>query len=104
MEKIIRYNGQYCEMLGVIGDRCNFSIAIKLLSQGMMTAKEIEKQTGLTAKQVKTHLPQLTKCGYIFERKQRGGPAYSVNHETIKPLLKILNKHIESHKENKRRS
>ncbi len=91
-------------MLGVISKKNNFSIAIKLLSQGSMTAKELEKETGLTSKQVKTHLSQLTSCKYVFEMEHKNGKTYFVNNETIKPLLKLLNKHIGTHVKNKRRS
>ena len=91
-------------MLGIISDKHNFSITLKLLRNGSLSIDELAKEMEMSKQKVQEHIEKLVNCGYVFERRRKRKKHYFVNHKTIKPLLEILNKHIGTHIENKRRS
>jgi len=70
---------------------------IYLLQKGPMNVKTIVEKTGFEQSTVSHNLKKLSACNIItFEQKGRER-LYSLNKETVIPLLKLVENHIETH-------
>jgi len=55
---------------------------------------QICQSTGLNQTTVSHNLSRLEKCGFVHVEKEGKYRIYSVNKETIIPLLKLMNQHM----------
>ncbi len=91
---LIRYNGEYCHFLSTISDTHNFAIAVRIMQKGPMTHAILKEEIGLSDAKLKKHLNQLLFCSYLFSKKKGKEITYYLNHTTVRPLIKIMNRHI----------
>lgn len=68
---------------------------IDLLRSGDKTVSEIVDALGFEQSRISHGLKCLTFCGFVTNRKEGKRRIYSLNKETIEPLLKIVDKHLE---------
>ncbi len=66
---------------------------INLLRAGPRNVTEISKETGLEQTLVSHNLKRLERCGMVFVQQRGKQRYYSVNSETIKPLMELIDRH-----------
>lgn len=67
---------------------------ISLLQHGPRTAGEISKELGFEQSMVSHHLKCLSFCGFVKSERNGKNKVYSLNDETVAPLLKIVDRHL----------
>jgi len=74
---------------------------LQLLSdRGGMNVSEICSELGLEQTHVSHNLKCLTFCGLVTSTPRGKSRIYSINEETVLPLLKIVDNHLESYASN----
>ena len=96
----MRYNGEFCELLGTLSKRDNFSIVVMLLEEGPLNISEIYGKTELSKGALSRSLGRLGECGYVFSKKQGRERIFYLNKKTVVPLLKLLGRHAKRHLKN----
>lgn len=92
----MRYNGEYCHFLGVISDKHNFAIAVKLLAKNY-TLDQLSTELGIEQILLKKHLDQLMSCNYVFVRESKNLSLYYLNRKTFKKIIKLVETHLEEY-------
>ncbi|MBS3165485.1 winged helix-turn-helix transcriptional regulator [Candidatus Woesearchaeota archaeon] len=59
--------------------------------------QEICSETGLEQSLVSHHLKRLERCGMVFKEKKGKHRYFTVNHETIKPLMELIDSHTKQY-------
>lgn len=67
---------------------------INLLQNGPKNVREICEELGFEQTMVSHHLKCLSFCGFVNSDRNGKNRIYSLNEETITPLLKIVDKHL----------
>lgn len=67
---------------------------INLLRKKPMNVSELIKATGFEQTRISHNLKCLIECGFVTNRREGKTRIYSLNKETIEPLLNIVDKHI----------
>lgn len=67
---------------------------INLLRKGAKNVSEIQKALGSEQTVVSHDLRRLRKCGFVSVEKNGKYRHYSLNEKTIKPLMLIIDKHM----------
>lgn len=70
---------------------------INTLRRGKKNVGEVCKLTGFEQTMVSHNLRRLEKCGMVFCEQKGKHRYYAVNKETIMPLLKMIDKHMEKY-------
>lgn len=70
---------------------------IHLLQDGKIRATAISDELGYEQSLVSQHLKRLRTCGFVTVEKNGRERIYKLNNDTIKPLLELMDKHIENH-------
>ncbi len=70
---------------------------------GDKTVSEIARELGFEQSRVSHALRCLTFCGFLTNRREGKNKIYSLNRETIEPLMEIADKHIEAYANHLRR-
>ena len=70
---------------------------VQSLRQGKKTVGGICKSTGFEQTMVSHNLKRLEHCGMVFGEQNGKFRYYSVNQETIKPLLNMIDAHIKKY-------
>jgi len=68
---------------------------IELLRKSPKTVLEISKEIEMEQSLVSKNLKCLTDCGFVDVKKEGNFRLYSLDKETIVPILKSIDKHIE---------
>ncbi len=68
---------------------------IACLREGPKPVGQICRETGLEQSRVSHHLKCLTFCGFVRNRREGKRMIYSLNEETLKPLLSLAEEHIQ---------
>ena len=68
---------------------------INLLETGPRNVNQIADSLGIGQTLVSHHLRCLSFCGFVTSERNGNSKKYSLNDETISPLLQIVDKHIE---------
>jgi predicted transcriptional regulator len=68
---------------------------VDLLQTGPRTVTEICGDLGFEQSMVSHHLACLSFCGFVTHERNGKSKIYSLNSETIAPILKIVGKHLE---------
>lgn len=70
---------------------------LEALSDSSLSVSEICKKTGLEQSKVSHNLKILNDC-HVIEVEQKGKQRiYSLNKDTIMPLMKLVEKHVKDH-------
>ncbi|MDT7864709.1 MAG: metalloregulator ArsR/SmtB family transcription factor [Thermoproteota archaeon] len=67
---------------------------INVLRNGPKTVTEIVNETGFEQSRVSHNLKCLLDCGFIENKRKGKYVIYSLNKDTILPLLDLMDKHI----------
>jgi DNA-binding transcriptional ArsR family regulator len=67
---------------------------INSLRKGPKSVSDIVKKTGLEQSRISHNLKCLIDCGFVENNRNGKKVIYSLNEETIKPLLELIDKHI----------
>ncbi len=67
---------------------------INLLRKGPKNVSQIQYQLKLERTNLSHDLQRLKKCGFVSVEKQGKFRDYSLNEETIEPLMAIIDKHM----------
>ncbi|MBI2141997.1 winged helix-turn-helix transcriptional regulator [Candidatus Woesearchaeota archaeon] len=70
---------------------------INALQRKPLNVKEIMLKTGLNQSTLSHNIRRLEKCGFVSAKRNGKYRIYALNRETIKPLMKLINKHISRH-------
>jgi len=70
---------------------------INLLRDGRKNVTEICQETRFEQSMVSHNLIRLERCGMVFVEKKGKKRYYSLNEKTIKPLLKLIDAHMEQY-------
>ena len=74
---------------------------LQLLRQkGSMNVSEIERDSGLEQTQISHNLRCLAFCGLVRVIRDGKTRVYSINEETMGPLLEIADNHLRKHAQN----
>jgi len=76
------------------------NIILHLLNHGPRNVSSITKDLGIEQTQVSHNLKCLASCGFVTVSREGKSRIYSLNQETIPPLLKIVNRHLEKYATN----
>lgn len=68
---------------------------INLLRRGPKTVNQICKELKFNQTTVSHNLSILKKCSFVFVKKNGKERIYSLNKETIKPLMELIEDHTE---------
>lgn len=67
---------------------------INALMDGPLSVSEIVEKTGEEQSNVSHHLEGLKKCSILDMKKEGKKHIYSLNMETVEPMLELVEKHV----------
>ena len=76
-----------------LGNKVRWDI-IHLLQKGELNATGIAEKLGYEQSLTSHHLTRLERCGFVNVKKNGRERVYTLNEETLKPLLLLMDKHI----------
>lgn len=71
---------------------------IELLKKEPLAVSEICEKTGFEQSRVSHNLKCLENCGFVHSKRNGKWKTYSLDQETILPIVNLLDKHIEKFK------
>ena len=86
----------YKTFFGTLSNQYRIDI-IEVLSKGSKNVTKICKETKCNQSTVSHNLQRLEHCGFVFMKPNGKERIYELNEETIKPLLKLMHKHMEDY-------
>ncbi|MEK6942858.1 MAG: metalloregulator ArsR/SmtB family transcription factor [Nanoarchaeota archaeon] len=86
----------YRTFFGTLDNQHRIDI-IEALSKEVMNVSSICKKTGYEQSTVSHSLQRLEHCGFVSVKQKGKERIYTLNKDTIKPLIKLMNKHIKNH-------
>lgn len=89
--------GRHVVFLRTLAHRKRFAIIQLLLKSGPQSVLQIAGETGFYQATVSRNLRILAKCQYVFSEKRGKQRIYSLNQETIVPLLKLIDEHAKKY-------
>lgn len=90
---MIRYNGEFCNLLATLSEPRAFAIATALLELGPSSPDQLAAHLKQRRVSLRKPLQSLAECGYVIVR--RGRPVrYGINRKVVVPLLKLLENHL----------
>ncbi|MFQ5759210.1 MAG: ArsR/SmtB family transcription factor, partial [Candidatus Bathyarchaeia archaeon] len=75
---------------------------INLLRKGPKSVTEISEELGFEQSRVSHNLTCLAFCGFVMSNRNGKNKVYSLNTDTIQPLLSLVDSHIEKYARNLR--
>jgi predicted transcriptional regulator len=94
--KSCNHDAAYGLFFGSLANHNRFSI-INALRDGKKNVTEICELTDFEQTMVSHNLRRLEHCGMVFPERIGKCCYYQVNEKTIKPLLKLIDAHIEKY-------
>ncbi|MCH8986852.1 winged helix-turn-helix transcriptional regulator [Patescibacteria group bacterium] len=91
MKRVIRE--PYKIFFETLGNKTRWDI-IHLLQKRKLNATAIVKNLGYEQSLISHHLGRLQKCGFVSMERNGKERIYTLNKETTKPLLRLMDKHI----------
>lgn len=79
-----------------LGNQTRWDI-INLLREGEYKATDIAKELGYEQSLISHHLKRLETCGFLRVQPNGKERVYSLNEQTVGPLLRLVHKHIDTH-------
>lgn len=70
---------------------------INVLRKGKKNVSEISNELKFNQTTVSHNLKKLEKCGFVNVEQKGKYRYYNLNNETIKPLMVLIDKHMNSH-------
>lgn len=73
---------------------------IELLREAPRNVTEMCKELGFEQSRVSHNLACLSNCGFVTVEQEGRNKVYSLNRETIVPLLEIIDRHVQRYGKN----
>lgn len=89
----VKLNSPHQLFFETLGNQTRWDI-VHLLLKGSHRATDIAKKLGYEQSLVSHHLRRLETCGFVKANQNGTERIYSINQETIGPLLKLVDKHV----------
>ncbi len=70
---------------------------INLLRNGRKNVSEIIEELDMNQTAVSHDLSRLKRCGFVIAERDKKFNYYTLNTETIKPLMELIEKHMSKH-------
>jgi len=70
---------------------------IEILLKQPMNVTQISRESAMDQTTISHNLSRLKKCGFVMVKKNGKERIYSLNQETIVPLVKLMNRHIHTY-------
>lgn len=70
---------------------------IQALSKSPKNVTQLVKETGFEQSRISHNLKCLIDCGFVENKRDGKQVVYSLNNETVQPLLKLIDRHIEKY-------
>lgn len=86
----------YKQFFGTLANQYRLDV-INLLSKKEHTVSMICKKTGHNQTTISHNLKRLERCGFVTAQPKGKERIYTLNHKTIRPLLKLMNQHMNSY-------
>lgn len=86
----------YKQFFGTLANPYRLDI-INLLSKKEQSVSMICNKTGHNQTTISHNLKRLERCGFVFARPNGKERIYALNHKTIKPLLNLMNQHMNAY-------
>ena len=86
----------YRTFFGTLANQYRIDI-IEALSRGSKNVTQICKEINCNQSTVSHNLRRLEHCGFVFVKPNGKERIYTLNQETIKPLLNLMHKHMGNH-------
>lgn len=83
----------YKQFFGTLANQYRLDIVHALLKESLNVG-EICKRTGFKQATVSHNLRRLETCGFVFVTQNGKERVYDLNHLTIKPLLELMDSHM----------
>lgn len=78
-----------------LGNKARWNMVHSMMRNGPIGATRIAQKTGLEQSLVSHHLRRLLRCGFVTVKPNGRERVYTLNRTTIKPLLKLMDSHLE---------
>ena len=88
--------GSYKIFFGTLVSESRLKI-INLLRKGKKSVSEIISKLNMNQSSVSHDLARLKKCGFVNVEVKGKFRYYNLNKKTIKPLLRLIDKHMSQH-------
>lgn len=85
----------YKRFFATLGNENRLAIIHYLAKKGAQNVSQIVEGTGLEQTSVSHNLKHLLSCQFVHLHPDGKERVYSLNKETIEPLLDLLDKHVE---------
>ena len=82
--------------LGTLDNKYRLQI-INLLREGSKNVTQICKSLNMNQTTASHNLARLKRCGFVFVKNKGKERIYSLNSKTIKPLMKLIDEHMETY-------
>ncbi|MBR9700441.1 winged helix-turn-helix transcriptional regulator [Candidatus Woesearchaeota archaeon] len=86
----------YQQFFGTLANQARIDI-IETLREGPKNVKEIGLTTGLEQSHISHNLKRLEECGFITVEQKGREKICTLNQESIKPLLQLMDNHMENY-------
>ena len=86
----------YNRFFGTLANQYRLDI-IEALSEGQKTVTKLVKRLKFQQSTVSHNLRRLEECGFVSVRQNGKERIYSLNKETIKPLLSLMHYHMNNY-------
>lgn len=90
------YGAAYKIFFGSLANANRLNI-LNALRSGKKCVNEICQKTGFEQTMVSHNLKRLERCGMVFAEQQGKHRYYQVNEKTIRPLLEMIDAHMEKY-------
>lgn len=83
----------YDFFLGTLSNKNRIKILNELLTDEK-NVSELTENIGISQSTISNHLIRLKYCGFVTVKAKGKERYYSLNKETIEPLMRLINKHV----------
>lgn len=88
---------RYDVFFNTLANRKRLKLLDYLSSSGEANVTEIVEALDLNQPTVSQNLKRLESCGFVDRRKDGKERIYSINEETIQPLIELIEKHVKKY-------
>jgi len=96
-DQVVNANSLFFQALA---NNIRTNIILYLLKNGPRNVSSISTDLGIEQTQVSHNLRCLASCGFVKASREGKSRIYSLNQETVPPLLKIVNRHLDKYASN----
>jgi len=86
----------HCQFLKTLSNPDRMELMLFLL-KGPMTVTALVEKSGMEQSTVSHHLRRLKLCTFVKNKANGKERIYSVNEDTVAPLFRLMNKHVEKY-------